>query len=352
MNDVKKNNMILPIKYPIISSYTQYAHMLAILNSYPSTEDWIFNNYINLWGERPKDNPDGLSIRFGSWCTMKDCPYFKMNFYDKDSFDLNVVEFIVSEINSGYYLNISYDPYYIMDSDAYNKMHYDHQMLIYGYDNESKVFYIADFFKSSKYTFMTSSFDSVKNAVNSALKLERFSCVEIKFCDTTYEFSNYILYNSLNSFLCSRLRSENHIYREKDESMNIGVTEAQGLSEGLYTFGIENYNLLKFTLTRILNDKIDFYDMKPLYVIFDHKVIMCERLRYLAKKGIISYNDSINDKYDNVKNISRINYQVFIKFLITKNYKLIGEIIDNLNKMESLEKEALTYLIEKVSEKL
>lgn len=53
----------------------------------------------------------------------------------------------------------------------------------------------------------------------------------------------------------SRLRSENYI--EKNEGMNIGVTEAQGLSEGLYTFGIENYNLLKFTLTRILNNKID-----------------------------------------------------------------------------------------------
>lgn len=341
-----KDNVILPIKYPIITSYTSDADILAILNSYPSTEEWIFNNYINLWGERPIDNDDELVLRFGSWHIRKACPYFKINTYNKSFFTSNIVELIISEINSGHYLYIQYDQYYISSSIQFKRQHFSHEMLIYGYDNKMKVFYIADFFENSKYTFVAEPFDCVESAISSALKWKEFSCDEIEFCHIKYKFSNYFLYNSLNNFL----NSENNI--AENERVMIADAEAKRIQEGQYTFGIKNYNLLKFTLSRILNDKITFNDIRPLYVLFDHKVMMCERLKYLAKIGVIDFNDPVIDKYTNIMKVCKNNYNLFIKFRITNDYKLIDKILNNINTIEPLEIETIKYLIESLSTKL
>lgn len=92
MNNVKRERVILQVKHPIIASFTSDAHMLAILNSYPSTDEWVYNNFINLWGEKPAYHNYFPIIRFGSWLIRRACPYFKINTFYKETFDLNIIE--------------------------------------------------------------------------------------------------------------------------------------------------------------------------------------------------------------------------------------------------------------------
>ena len=40
---------VLNIEYPIITSYTQHAHMLSILGTNPNTFEWIISNYIQIY---------------------------------------------------------------------------------------------------------------------------------------------------------------------------------------------------------------------------------------------------------------------------------------------------------------
>ena len=42
----------LPVSYPIITTYTQHAHLLSILTGCDLTYDWIFSNYIQLYINR------------------------------------------------------------------------------------------------------------------------------------------------------------------------------------------------------------------------------------------------------------------------------------------------------------
>lgn len=339
MNNVGKENTILQIKYPIITSYTSDAHMLAILNNYPSTEEWIFNNYINLWGERPPDNEDAILIRFHSWLINRVCPYFKISHYGKDYFKTNIPDFLISIIDSGKYAAVLYDQYYVPISELYMNMHNEHGMLIYGYDKKMKIFYAADFFKKMKYSFATVSFDCIESAIINVLESELFGCEVIEFNNSNYKFSKSFLYNSLNNFLYSKnIAAEN-------ENVIIGDAELEQIQKGRYTFGMKNYDLLKETLSRVLYEKKRFFDLKPLHVIFDHKVMMCERIKYLLNSGVIDNSDSILDKYINIKNKSEINRSLIVKFRITKDYGLIDKIINNINIVESLEKEAVTYLI-------
>lgn len=151
------------------------------------------------------------------------------------------------------------------------------------------------------------------------------------------------MYNSLNNFLYSL----NTV--AEGENVIIADYELEQIQQGRYIFGVKTYSLLKQTLSKVLHDGIDFNDIRPLHVISDHKLMMCERLKYLANAGVIETNDSIIDEYLNIKNISLTNRNRYLKFLITKDYRLIKEIIFNIDKMESLEIKAITHLVNKLS---
>ena len=71
----------LPVSYPMITTYTQHAHLLSILTHYECAHPWIFSNYIQLfinkdykhhWGYfyfpltyelRPSDGANGLRLK-------------------------------------------------------------------------------------------------------------------------------------------------------------------------------------------------------------------------------------------------------------------------------------------------
>ena len=343
MNNTLKEKAILQIKYPIITSYTSDAHMLAILNNYQYTEECIFNNFISFWGEEPSYKNNFNMLRFHSWKIRRVCPYFKIKYYDKKLLDSDIVEFIISKIDLGNYIAIWYDQFYIPNSRCYNKIHFEHEMLIYGYDRETKVFYIADFFENNKYSFVTVLFNCVESAVIGALESESFSCDEIEFCNANYKFSYSFLKNSLNNFL----HSTNTV--AEGENVVVWEPELEQIQKGGYTFGIKNYSLLKKALSKASNSQTGIIAFTPLHVIFDHKVMMCERLKYLVNRGLLDSNDNIIAEYSNIKDISQSNRNLFIKCMITKEYKLLDKIISKLDIIEELEIEAITYLIEKLS---
>ncbi len=345
MNNVINESVILKVKYPVITSYTSDAHMLSILSSYPSTEAWVFNNYINLWGEEPCYENGFSILRFHSWSIKKVCPYFKINHFKKSFFDSNITEFIISKIDMGKYIDVVYDQYYIPNTIQYKDKHSIHDMLIYGYDRKQRLFFVADFFKYSKYEFETVPFDCVETAIINALESCVFGCDEIEFIHTNYKFSNYFLINSLNNYL----HSQNIV--AENENVIINEFELDQIEKGRYTFGIKNYSLLKQKLLKVLLNETAFHVLKALHVIFDHKVMMCERLNYLANMGTIDYNDPIIDEYSNIKNISLLTRNLFIKFAHTKDNRLLDKIINNINIIESLEVEALNYLVKNISTK-
>ena len=66
------------------------------------------------------------------------------------------IELLINLLNNDYYIMFSADTFYIKAYWSYqeivNSCHFLHHIFIYGYDNEKKIFHIADFFKS-KYEF-------------------------------------------------------------------------------------------------------------------------------------------------------------------------------------------------------
>ena len=74
--------------------------------------------------------------------------------YDKSflSFDiLNFIQWAKNLIDGGWYIMGYYDEYYIPETASYQYRHFRHTMLIYGYDDESQLFYAMGYTSDRKY---------------------------------------------------------------------------------------------------------------------------------------------------------------------------------------------------------
>lgn len=147
----KNNNIIkLPFKIPKYKTYSINTAINGILEAYGNDEVWLYNNYISLWIYAKRERKEYMvdfkydrDVNYYEQCPMLETVILNVR---KNQ---NVNNIIKNSIDNKEYIFLAVDMYFI-DSwwkDIEKKKHSEHEMLIWGYDNEKKVFFTADFFK-------------------------------------------------------------------------------------------------------------------------------------------------------------------------------------------------------------
>ncbi len=115
---------ILPMNYPVITSYPTHANILSCVTQYEDSMQWFYDYYIQLFGGR--DVSQGCYMDFFAPIPWKSCPWIN---YQRISRDLiakkwdSITEFFIECINSGYYLFLYLDQFHIPDSGHHQKYH-------------------------------------------------------------------------------------------------------------------------------------------------------------------------------------------------------------------------------------
>lgn len=155
---------ILPVKYPPITSFPQYADFLSIALVEDRSLHWLYSHFIQLRGYYKKGYP---YIKFDDLPPIEECPFCNEHIL-KRNFILNkwkdIVDFCIYSINLGYYIIINVDRYFLPVFDGYNKIHNIHPTLIYGYNIEKAIFNVADFYKDNKYSYSIVNFEDLNKA--------------------------------------------------------------------------------------------------------------------------------------------------------------------------------------------
>lgn len=327
-------NKILPVSEPMITTYTQHAHLLSILTYYSMAHPWIYSNYIQLyinedyihnWGDFYFPFP--YELRAPETCKWID--FQKMNrSIVADKWE-TIIDFIIECIDSNNYIHTMINYFYIPVSDRYNQSNLNHDILIYGYDGDTKELYVSDFFQNGKYSNQKISFHDFSQAFSNyylatnsdylqkMIYLYRFN----ETCD--YKFSIKNITNSFKVYLNSDVPEYWDIYNNENKA-NI-------------VFGRNVYTTLKNYAARIKLEEEDHFDLRPFYMMYDHKKIMCLRLKYLMETGYfksLDY-DEILLKANEIESDARNLVNLTIKYNYSKNIA----VIDNINNMlEDIEK--------------
>lgn len=330
----------LSINYPIITSYTHHAHLLAILSVQPKAKEWIFSNYIQLYINKNLVVNNWADFYFPLPYEIKPidtCKWISSQKISEIYIDRHyndIVDYIEESINDEYYIHMMINYKYIFNSRFYKKnKDRRHDVLIYGYDKEKGTIYCADFmFNSNKYTFVECTYDELRNSYNNDYVKHEMSYLEHNIM--AYKLNETFAYGDVvDNIIYWLKRYADGECPEYWGGINSG-------NRGNIEWGINYYNALCQYLKSIHEERLD---IRFFHLLKDHKKMMFERMVFLNSCERVSekYISLFEDLYVRMKTVENL----VIKYNITKNNNLIDEISNWLVQLRKTEIELLTDII-------
>ena len=346
------NKVVLPVKYPAITSWQWHATLFSILGEDENAKKWIYSNYIQLRCYNIPEYTSGDEILLcdmmpGS-SALKECPYLLFSLITKpqiESYCGDVIDFIVKTIDLGGYVYGAFDEARMI-SDVSVDYKFSHELFIYGYNMEEEVFYVGDFTFKDKYAYTTVTFDAVKRGfdVLSAgedhvfrddYKGTRGLYVIQKNVDSKYyDIDPVLIKRTLEEYLKGEDTKEH--FRMMRNRFDDTV------------FGVNVYDALKARVDKQLHREEPDFDIRALHIAYDHKVLMLDRLKYLMANEVIPFNQEMLDDYAVVVEDMLTARNLLVRNSVTNEIEAGGRIADYLD--DAREKEIA--ILSKVAELL
>ena len=346
------NEVILPVKYPAITSWQWHATLFSILGDDDNAKRWIYSNYIQMRCYNMPEYTSGDDILM---CDMmpggsglKECPYLIFSMMTKEQIESycgDIISFIIKTIDLGGYIYGAFDEARMLcDFDVDLDYKFSHELFIYGYNIEEEIFYVGDFTFKDKYAYNTVSFDDVKKGFDALsagedhvlfddYKGTRGLYVIQKNVDNRYyEMDTVLIKRTLEEYLSGEDTKEH--FRMMRNRFNDTV------------FGVKVYDVIKTRVDKQLHANEPDFDIRALHVTYDHKVLMHSRLKYMMANEVIPYDQAMLDEYEEVVEDMLAARNLLLRVSVTgkiEDGKRIGYYLDSAKKREV---EILTKVVE------
>ncbi|MBT2282966.1 hypothetical protein J7E78_05360 [Paenibacillus polymyxa] len=330
---------ILPIELPIVQTFLSHAYSLAILQNTISYKGWFFTNYMQLYTYYNRKNPLGdYKIDFFS-CKGKypDVPFFEYYKINKEIFvemKNDIVEFSIQMLDKEYYIESGIDEFYWPNKKSYNQKHYHHDNLIFGYNLTNRVFYYLGYDKNmvfGKYSVDFASYtDSFIYNKDSNLRMIKSYNRELFDADSRYIYHDNLDFDirKFAQYLSDYINSKNSFISHTGSDFSI--------------FGINVYYDI---MEKIILDRNIGKDMRLYRLLWEHKVIMLHRLKYLSDVQIISNKDTLCEEFSKLEREFFIVKNMAIKFLVNNNLDLLQSILKKIDTLARADKELCEKLL-------
>lgn len=339
----------LRLAEPFTKTFPNLTHVLAVIQDIPSAKTWYINNFIQFQiNEDASYSNLNANFCFGDFINpFIKCPFIKTEIISKrflDDYQISLYSIITRSIDLGQYLCIPVDWFYLPCSECYQKKHIAHEILISGYDSESKEIEISDFFGNGHYS---------TERCNIKHLIEAFDLLPPKPC----LLENYILilnaveFNySFNIELAIELISDYYYGRNSNFKFNPISKYFDFLSDELFVFGLNIYDVFLNYIDKAIEGSILFLDLRSFHLLEQHKVVLAELFKYIYKNGYIA-NDSFMVNFCDIFEYVSIIKKLAVKFNISFNKKTLQSIKDYFIKVQNLERQVFKYVLDNIKKK-
>lgn len=313
-------------KKPLVRNFLRHAFPLSILGASrkDKVEMLVLYDYIDVIFRPWYHLFDYDNALYDSWSTLT-CSKMPREILKANR--LNILDCIINGLNSGYYCDLWVDVFYIPGKFGFNKNHFTHNLLVYGYDKE------RDLFKTLTYS------------EGQYVELEVESLNIARSCSTDYfNTANFIKINKespivyLKSELLKRLK--NYMHSQYNYSLS-GKYNSYDVNQFCNRLACEHFP--EYVTATARKDKCVF--PVALYGFLEHKKCMGWRLKYMIQKEGIE-DDIINDFEKKAEQLCELGRNLGIKFNLTNNEHTLLKLNDVLLSLNEQEKIALSRLFE------
>lgn len=275
----------------------------------------------------PRKNVDNSYMSFPNFLDT----YYDTTYEALDCFE-TIHEYIKWNIEHFYYVELCLDEFYVMERSMYQKKHYPHYNLFYGFDDHLRVYYIMGYGCNSKPVVSQISYDIFEQNLIVSEKIIKYryrgnEINRLEFNIQSIKTGLYEFINDINSAekMCNMLTSENVSY-------GISVLNKIATTE----FGRE----------RLLDD------YRVSFCIKEHCIMMGERLEYLYNNGYLrkEFYLQLKQMYDQMYKAAGVLLSLVMKNTYKPMYK--ESIYNKLLELYGNEKIFCTNLLNYISEDL
>jgi amino acid adenylation domain-containing protein len=248
---------------------------LCIVLADPKLHPWYYEHFINIFSS--VDPEDNLTLDFLEiWALYRDVIgeiSLGAEFMNKET---DIIRFIIEKINHGYYINIAVDEYYLPGKERYQKTHFIHHELVYGYDNAARTIKAIGYdaggiFDQSRipYDVFLESYEKGKMFYQESAPWTLRTAVQLFYSngfDTVHPFD-------INKFL-----KEIHNYLSSTGDASIIYYWMQKNRQ--ISFGFEVYDVVLNHLENLLQGKLTM-DYQAIHLLYEQKKAIARRLDYV-----------------------------------------------------------------------
>lgn len=241
---------------------------------------WKSMNFIQLLYNR--DNPyRGISLDYYFFTRKNhDNGYGHYSNYIDTNYDViydyldcfkSVRDFFVWCIKHNYYVSVCIDEYYLPGRRCYKKYHYQHYNLIYGYDDDKEIYYIMGFEDDIVLSEVSCEIINMENIKSEKIIRYKYKLNE----NTNFTFNKERLIDILREFVAS---------------VPMGRSVENIMTSENLEYGID---VLKVFWRDEKEQEKLFKDKRISFLIWEHSVLMKERIEYVYSLGYLTQNEYV-----------------------------------------------------------
>lgn len=352
---IMMNEKRLPLKDSPIRVYSNYAYVLSALLNIEDAKNWVYSNFIQV--KYIRDTKDAPRVVFNYSLGNLTKYFYNLPFLEVRSLSRSflvkacgdTVDFLINALNDNYYIMIIADEYYLPPRKSYKLQHYQHLVMLNGFNIEKQCFYSAGY-NDGKYEESKIGFGDIGNAVKSnegnnkdirddfCMLYRLQDSKQLEFPQTGYNYFAYkfnpgLVKRSLKEYLNSECSDEHFDYfYEVPENAEYGISYYEAMMECLqkYTAGIYEGKIYE----------VAFHGM------MEHKKVMIQRLEYMCEHNYLSGIDKEIAAYRELAIKAEITRNLVLKYNISRNINILSTVVTELKEMYMAEKKVVQLLIE------
>jgi hypothetical protein len=341
------------------------AMALSVILAREETRPWFYESYVQLYSLRvlrrpaagfhelaqdiqlPGGEVESIAVHFAvtpakTW--FSECRVKK--FFGSEPDD--IISFIAKSINLGCYLRLEMDEYHLPDKRSFGRRQWVHPTLVYGYDDEAKAV-LGLGFDTKSFTKLSFSYDDVRRAYDSArritqeLSLDRglVSLIRMREPPRRYPFSVRRFLRELEGYISSTTDSARKYYLTAFLPASVDVDAAVRLGFGVYDHFEEGLRRLLLGHTGMT--------YASMHALFEHKRFLLEAFRFIISEyGSGSRVVELADDFQRVVAAFNSMRWKYIRYDMTKDPRMVEEVIEQLASAKAEERELLQRIHEQM----
>lgn len=320
----------LPLADPPIKGLHYLANPLAILFINENVLPWFYSDYAQLIWYKEINFLSFHGKYISEFPTS--IPWLEFQCLEKKfavkAFD--ICDLFVDAIDDGWYIISSYDEFFIPNTFSYQKQHFNHDFMIYGYDMTGQTFISNIYTRKMMLEENIISFSQFRDGFFAAYP-DSYEFNRINFYRKKkvykYDFNYTFLLGQLEDYLNSRCSDRK--YTVPDGHVD-------------RAFGMEIYDYI-ICIFKTKHQSI--YDTRILYLLWEHKKCMKMRIEYMIKHNLLADDQAFIEKFAEIERITLKIRMLQLKLCVKKDMSICDRIVSGLQDVHGKEKVVMKKLI-------